>query len=94
MIARGAKIDNLVQIAHNVVVGEFSVIAAQAGIAGSTRLGRNVTLAGQVGVVNHIEITKVPGCISGDKWCCCEDGACACMHVNICPICDPKIAKK
>jgi UDP-3-O-[3-hydroxymyristoyl] glucosamine N-acyltransferase len=56
VIARGAKIDNLVQIAHNVVVGEFSVIAAQAGVAGSTRLGRNVTLAGQVGVVNHIEI--------------------------------------
>lgn len=56
VIARGAKIDNLVQIAHNVVVGEFSVIAAQAGIAGSTRLGKNVTLAGQVGVVNHIEI--------------------------------------
>lgn len=56
VIARGAKIDNLVQIAHNVIVGESSVIAAQAGIAGSTRLGKNVTLAGQVGVVNHIEI--------------------------------------
>jgi UDP-3-O-[3-hydroxymyristoyl] glucosamine N-acyltransferase len=55
-IKQGAKIDNLVQIAHNVTVGEFSVIAAQAGIAGSTRLGKNVTLAGQVGVVNHIEI--------------------------------------
>jgi UDP-3-O-[3-hydroxymyristoyl] glucosamine N-acyltransferase len=56
VIRRGAKIDNLVQIAHNVEVGEHAVIAAQAGIAGSTRLGRNVTLAGQVGVVNHIEI--------------------------------------
>jgi UDP-3-O-[3-hydroxymyristoyl] glucosamine N-acyltransferase len=56
LIRRGAKIDNLVQIAHNVTVGEDSVIAAQAGIAGSTRIGRNVTLAGQVGVVNHIEI--------------------------------------
>lgn len=56
MIRRGAKIDNLVQIAHNVIVGEHTVIAAQAGIAGSTRLGKNVTLAGQVGVVNHIEI--------------------------------------
>jgi UDP-3-O-[3-hydroxymyristoyl] glucosamine N-acyltransferase len=56
VIGRGAKLDNLVQIAHNVVVGEHSVIAAQAGIAGSTRLGKNVTLAGQVGVVNHIEI--------------------------------------
>lgn len=56
VIGRGAKIDNLVQIAHNVVIGEYSVIAAQAGIAGSSRIGRNVTLAGQVGVVNHIEI--------------------------------------
>ena len=56
LICRGAKIDNLVQIAHNVTVGENSVIAAQAGIAGSTKLGKNVTLAGQVGVVNHIEI--------------------------------------
>ena len=56
VIRRGAKIDNLVQIAHNVEVGEDAVIAAQAGIAGSTRLGRNVTLAGQVGVVNHVEI--------------------------------------
>jgi UDP-3-O-[3-hydroxymyristoyl] glucosamine N-acyltransferase len=55
-IKHGTKIDNLVQIAHNVVVGEDSVIAAQTGIAGSTRLGRNVTLAGQVGVVNHIQI--------------------------------------
>ena len=56
LICRGAKIDNLVQIAHNVTVGENSVIAAQTGIAGSTKLGKNVTLAGQVGVVNHIEI--------------------------------------
>lgn len=56
IIRRGTKIDNLVQIAHNVVVGEYSVIAAQAGIAGSTRIGREVVLAGQVGVVNHIEI--------------------------------------
>lgn len=56
VIGKGAKIDNLVQIAHNVVVGEHSVIAAQAGIAGSAKLGKNVTLAGQVGVVNHIKI--------------------------------------
>ena len=55
-IRRGAKIDNLVQIAHNVVVGENTIIAAQAGIAGSTRVGNDVILAGQVGVVNHIEI--------------------------------------
>jgi UDP-3-O-[3-hydroxymyristoyl] glucosamine N-acyltransferase len=56
VIGRGTKIDNLVQIAHNVTIGEHSVIAAQAGIAGSTRVGRAVTLAGQVGVVNHISI--------------------------------------
>jgi len=56
VICRGAKIDNLVQIGHNVVIGEHSVIAAQVGIAGSTRIGKNVTLAGQVGVVNHIQV--------------------------------------
>jgi UDP-3-O-[3-hydroxymyristoyl] glucosamine N-acyltransferase len=56
VIARGAKLDNLVQIAHNVIVGENSIVAAQAGIAGSTRIGQNVVLAGQVGVVNHLEI--------------------------------------
>lgn len=55
-IRRGTKIDNLVQIAHNVVVGEDSVIAAQAGISGSTELGRNVVLAGQAGLVGHITI--------------------------------------
>jgi len=56
LIGKGSKIDNLVQIAHNVVIGDYSVIAAQAGIAGSARLGRGVTLAGQVGVVNHVTI--------------------------------------
>jgi UDP-3-O-[3-hydroxymyristoyl] glucosamine N-acyltransferase len=56
IIGRGAKIDNLVQIGHNVIVGEDCLVAAQVGIAGSTRLGKNVTLAGQVGVVNHIQI--------------------------------------
>jgi len=45
-------------------------------------------------VVNNIEITPAPGCSTGDKWCCCEDGACSCMHVNICPVCDPRVAKK
>ncbi len=56
VIGRGTKIDNLVQIAHNVVIGENSVIAAQAGIAGSTRIGKDVVLAGQVGIVNHVTI--------------------------------------
>lgn len=48
--------DNLVQVAHNVVVGEDSIIVAQVGISGSTRLGRNVILAGQVGLAGHLEI--------------------------------------
>ncbi len=55
-IGEGTKIDNLVQIAHNVVIGKHCLIIAQTGISGSTRLGNYVTLAGQVGVVGHIEI--------------------------------------
>jgi UDP-3-O-[3-hydroxymyristoyl] glucosamine N-acyltransferase len=55
-IGRGTKIDNLVQLAHNVRVGAGSVIVAQAGVAGSTRLGEQVFLAGQVGLVDNIEI--------------------------------------
>lgn len=51
------KIDNLVQIAHNVVVGENTAIASQTGVSGSTKVGDNCILAGQVGVVGHIEIT-------------------------------------
>jgi len=56
VIGRGTKIDNLVQIAHNVVVGENSLIVAQAGISGSTVIGNNVTIAGQAGLVGHITI--------------------------------------
>jgi UDP-3-O-[3-hydroxymyristoyl] glucosamine N-acyltransferase len=55
-IGRGAKIDNLVQIAHNVEVGPLSILASQVGIAGSTKLGMGVIAAGQVGIVGHIEI--------------------------------------
>jgi UDP-3-O-[3-hydroxymyristoyl] glucosamine N-acyltransferase len=55
-IQEGTKIDNLVQIAHNVVVGRHCLIVSQVGISGSTRLGNYVTLAGQTGVVGHIEI--------------------------------------
>lgn len=55
-IRRGAKIDNLVMIAHNVVVGEDSVLVAQVGISGSTKIGRHVVMAGQVGVAGHLEI--------------------------------------
>ena len=55
-IQEGTKIDNLVQVAHNVVIGKHSVIVSQAGISGSTRLGQYVTLAGQAGLVGHLEI--------------------------------------
>lgn len=55
-IMEGAKVDNLVMIAHNVVIGPHCLIVAQAGIAGSTKLGRHVILAGQAGTVGHIEI--------------------------------------
>ena len=55
-IQEGVKIDNLVQIAHNVTIGRHTVICAQVGISGSTRVGNNVTLAGKVGVNGHIEI--------------------------------------
>ena len=56
LIRRGTKIDNLVQIAHNCVIGENCMIISQVGISGSTRLGEHVTLAGQVGVAGHLEI--------------------------------------
>ena len=56
LIGRGTKIDNLVQIAHNVTIGENSIIVAQAGISGSTMIGKSVTLAGQAGLVGHITI--------------------------------------
>ena len=55
-IGRGTKIDNLVQVAHNVVIGENSILVAQSGISGSTTIGKGVTLAGQAGVVGHIAI--------------------------------------
>ncbi len=55
-IHKGVKIDNLVQIAHNVVIGEHSAIVAQVGISGSSKVGKHVTLAGQVGLVGHIRI--------------------------------------
>jgi len=55
-LKRGTKIDNLVQIAHNVTVGADTVIAALTGISGSTKIGDRVTLAGQVGIVDHVTI--------------------------------------
>jgi len=55
-IGKGTKIDNLVQIAHNVTIGENTVIAAQAGIAGSSSIGNHVRIGGQVGIAGHIQI--------------------------------------
>jgi UDP-3-O-[3-hydroxymyristoyl] glucosamine N-acyltransferase len=55
-IKRGVKTDNLVHIAHNVVIGEDSLLVALVGVSGSTKIGNHVTLAGNVGVVGHIEI--------------------------------------
>lgn len=64
-IGKGTKIDNLVQIGHNVKIGANSVLVAQVGIAGSTNIGKNVILAGQVGVVGHLNIAD--GVIIGAK---------------------------
>jgi UDP-3-O-[3-hydroxymyristoyl] glucosamine N-acyltransferase len=76
-IQDGVKIDNLVQIAHNVVLGKNSIVAAQTGISGSTRVGEYVMMGGQVGVVGHVEIADqtniaaqsgVSKSISGGLW--------------------------
>jgi UDP-3-O-[3-hydroxymyristoyl] glucosamine N-acyltransferase len=56
VIGKGAKIDNLVQIAHNVVVGEYCLVVAQVGVAGSAKIGNYTTLAGQVGIAGHLKI--------------------------------------
>jgi UDP-3-O-[3-hydroxymyristoyl] glucosamine N-acyltransferase len=56
IIGRGTKIDNLVQIAHNVTIGEHCLVVAQVGVAGSTRIGDYTTLAGQVGIAGHLRI--------------------------------------
>lgn len=56
ILRRGVKLDNLIQVAHNVEIGEHTVIAAQAGIAGSTHIGKGVQVGGQVGFVGHIRI--------------------------------------
>lgn len=55
-IRKGVKLDNLIQVAHNVTVGENTVVAAQAGISGSTKVGKGVMIGGQAGIVGHIEI--------------------------------------
>ena len=63
IIRRNAKIDNLVQVAHNVEVGESTFLCAQVGIAGSSKVGKHCILAGQVGVAGHLEI--VDNCVFG-----------------------------
>jgi UDP-3-O-[3-hydroxymyristoyl] glucosamine N-acyltransferase len=78
VIGKGTKIDNLVQIAHNVEIGEHCLIVAQVGIAGSTKIGNYTVLAGQAGVAGHLKIgsqvtigarsgvmTDIP---DGQKW--------------------------
>ena len=56
LIRKGVKLDNLIQVAHNVEIGENTVIAAQTGIAGSTKIGKNCMIGGQVGIVGHLTI--------------------------------------
>lgn len=65
IIGRGTKIDNLTQIAHNVTIGEDSLIVAQVGISGSTKVGSRVTIAGQSGLAGHIEVAD--DCIIGAR---------------------------
>lgn len=65
IIHNGVKLDNLIQIAHNVEIGENTVIAAQTGVSGSTKIEANCIIAGQVGIVGHINIAK--GTIIGAK---------------------------
>jgi UDP-3-O-[3-hydroxymyristoyl] glucosamine N-acyltransferase len=60
-IGKGAKIDNLVQIAHNVEIGDYTVVAAQAGISGSTKIGKHCQVGGQAGFVGHIKIADRVG---------------------------------
>ena len=56
IVHKGVKLDNLCQIAHNVVVGENTAMASQSGVAGSSKIGKNCIMAGQVGIVGHIEV--------------------------------------
>ena len=56
IIRKGVKLDNLIQVAHNVEIGENTVIAAQTGVAGSTKLGKNMMIGGQVGIIGHLKI--------------------------------------
>ena len=61
ILHQGVKLDNLIQIAHNVEIGKNTVIAAQSGISGSTKVGENCVLAGQVGIAGHLVIANKTG---------------------------------
>ncbi len=56
IVRKGVKLDNLIQVAHNVEIGDNTVVAAQTGIAGSTKVGKNCMFAGQVGIAGHLTI--------------------------------------
>jgi UDP-3-O-[3-hydroxymyristoyl] glucosamine N-acyltransferase len=56
ILRKGVKLDNLIQVAHNVEIGENTIIAAQSGISGSTKIGKNCMIAGQVGIIGHLNI--------------------------------------
>lgn len=58
VIRKGVKLDNLIQIAHNVEIGKNTVVAAQAGISGSSKIGESCVIAGQAGIAGHLEISK------------------------------------
>jgi UDP-3-O-[3-hydroxymyristoyl] glucosamine N-acyltransferase len=58
VIRKGVKLDNLIQVAHNVEIGENTVIASQSGIAGSTKIGKNCMIGGQVGIIGHLQIAN------------------------------------
>src|SRR3546814_6777403 len=58
VIGKGVKLDNLIQVAHNVEIGENTVIASQTGISGSTKIGGNSVIGGQVGIVGHVTLAK------------------------------------
>ena len=58
IVRKGVKLDNFIQIAHNVEIGNNTVIAAQSGIAGSTKIGKNCMIGGQVGIVGHITVAN------------------------------------
>ena len=58
LIRKGVKLDNLIQIAHNVEIGENTVMAAQSGVSGSTKIGKNCQIGGQVGFVGHLHIAE------------------------------------